>query len=360
MPENDLYGKLTKFAEESTNYRKWRREHTRVFGDLYGGAFPKNKEARLCLTAALVNLCQRDFERALPKLEVLEQVCDTEGDERAICYFKGLTYELLGCVPEMEAYYERLRPLPSVPPFLLSFHPYYRTAKFAQRDSECSKAMHYYEKAMEFYYGVPLDERGTSNASYIIYDIATLCLYMHEYGECERFLKLSYQYDSSLNAQREYVKAVLCAVRGEASECDRLLEKMSSGLKGHCQGMVSAVLEKRDPHYFAVEQDRSRYGNFWDSFSRDAKKIESMVDAGQREEACDLVSQKLTAALPFMMRSLACQIEGEGDLITVRCKNYRVKSLMAEHAALFAQKPEGLSRWDFVSVKEFEDFSRCE
>jgi len=356
--ENEIYEKLMKIVSESSNYRKWRRQHGAVFGGLYQDAFPKNKEARICLTAALTQISQRNFEKALPMLEVLEQICETEADEITVCYFKGLNYELLGRVPEMEACYERLRGFSQVPPFLLAFHPYYRTAKFAQRDSECSKSMYYYEKALEFYYGKPLDERGSSNASHIIYDIATLCLYRHDYEECDRFLKLSYQYDPSLNAQREYVKAVLCAIRGEKEECDRILSKMSPFLKEPCEAMVSAILSGRDPHYFAVAQDRSRYEEFWESFSAEARSLESLAEDGAMEEVCDLISQKLTKAMPFMQRSLACRMEPKGDRITVLCKNYRVRSLTAEHSALFARKPEGLSRWEFLSVEEFEDFSQ--
>lgn len=356
MNENNLFEALKKYALDSDNYKKWRKEHTKVFGNLFEDAFSQNEEAQICLTAALINISQREFDLAMPKLDMLEKICTTELDEIAIYYFKGLNYEMLGNEAMMAEYYEKLRNTSVIPKFILTLHPYYRTAKFAQRDSECSKSMYYYRKALEFYDGANPNPHVASIASHIIYDIATLCLYMHEYNECEHFLKASYQYDKSQNQHRDYVKAILLATQDKRDDCIKVLKTLNPFLRENCQAMTNAIFNGSDPHYCIVSQDRSLYEDFWASFLQDEATIKNMVVNDNIEEAQQNVSKKLTKALGFMKRTLDCRIEKRDDNIVISCKNYRVKSLIEEYSALFAIKPEKLSNWEFVSVKEFEIF----
>lgn len=356
MQENDFYDELKKYALDNDNYKKWRKEHTKVFGALFADAFSQSAEAQICLTAALINISQRRFDDAMPKLDMLEEMINDPCDEAAIYYFKGLNHEMLGNVEHMEEYYERLRSLPSVPKFVLSLHPYYRTAKFAQRDSECTKAMYYYRKALDFYRDVNVDTQMASIASHIIYDIATLCLYMHDYSQCEHFLEFSYKYDKSKNAQRDYVKAILLAVLGKREECEKLVNGLNLFLKGNCQSMTEAIFNGTDPHYCTVLQDRSQYEAFWQSFVNDADDFRRTIFEGNIAELEKSISVMLTRALGFMKRSLECRIEMIGETIVVRCKNYRVKTLIAEYEELFSQKPEELSDFVLLSVDEFECF----
>lgn len=86
---------------------------------------------------------------------------------------------MLGNESEMNEHYEKVRTSNFAFVFPLPFHPYYRTAKFAHKDSECSKAIFYYQKALEFYDGTAPDTKTKSAVSQIIYDIATIYLYMH-------------------------------------------------------------------------------------------------------------------------------------------------------------------------------------
>ena len=78
MNENNLFEALKKYALDSDNYKKWRKEHTKVFGNLFEDAFSQNEEAQICLTAALINISQREFDLAMPKLDMLEKICTTD------------------------------------------------------------------------------------------------------------------------------------------------------------------------------------------------------------------------------------------------------------------------------------------
>ena len=356
MNENDFYDELKKYALDNGNYKRWRQEHTKVFGDLFANAFSESEEAQICFTAALISISQRQFDKAMPKLDMLETMALNESDEAAIYYFKGLNHEMLGNEEYMEEYYEKLGCLPHTPKFVLAFHPYYRTAKFAQRDSECTKSMYYYRKALDFYRDVSLDPHVSSVASHIIYDIATLCLYMHEYDQCEHFLEFSYKYDKSQNAQRDYVKAILLALQGKRDECEKLVNKLNLFLKGNCQAMTEAIFNGTDLHYCVVPQNRSQYGAFRRSFENDADDFRAMASDGRYPELERSISAMLTRAFGFMKRTLECRVETVGETVVVKCKNYRVKTLIAEHKELFAMMPKELSDFAFLSVDEFESF----
>lgn len=347
---------LTKYALNSDNYKGWRKTHTGMFGRIFSHAFSENAEAQIHLTAALINISNRNFEGAMPKLDVLKDMCASDYDHAAVNYFTGLNYEMLGNESEMNKHYEKLKETDVSFVFPLPFHPYYRTAKFAQRDSECNKAISYYRKAVMIYDGMTPNKQINASVSHILYDIATVYLYMHNYSECERFLQLSVNYDSDVNSHRTYVTALLYAVRGEKDECRRLMSGLNDFLRENCEPMAEAILAGKDLHYCAVPQDRRGYADFWNYIVAHQTEIKSLVYGGKTDKAENIISDKLSSALAFMKRRIACKIEERDGVITVHCKNYYVKTLAAEYEALFAQKPDALNGWSFVSQDQLEKY----
>lgn len=350
---------MKKYALNNKNYSSWRKEHTKIFGDIFSCAFAENEEAQIHLTAALINISRRNFEEALTKLNILESVCTNDYDSAVVSYFLGLDHELLGNECLMNEYYGKLLDSRVSLDFPLPFHPYYRTAKFAQRDSECDRSMFYYRKALSFYDGVTdLNEKSRSMVSQIIYDIATLCLYVHEYAECERFLELSRTYDRSENQHRTYVTAILYAVLGKADESRKLLSSMNAFLRMNCEPMVEAILADKDPHYCIVKQDRAAYADFWNDFIAKRRELEKLIDSENFSKCQDAISDMLSPPLPFMKTRIACSVELSEGSITVLCKNYHVKTLIEEYGHLFAAKPQELDNWKFLSVSEFEKYTK--
>jgi hypothetical protein len=326
-----------------------------MFGEMFSRAFEGNDEAQIHLTAALINISQRNFEAAFPKLNVLESICASEYDEAVVSYFLGLNYELVGIEEKMVEYYEKLESSTVSLEFPIAFHPYYRIAKFAQRDSECSKALYYYRRALEIYDGRELNGKIKSSASQIIYDIATICLYMHEYDECEKYLRISEEYDPSENQQRNYVKAILYAVQNRISESNSLSEGMNRFFREYLDPMLSAIREGRDLHYCVCPQDRSEYDAFWTWMTDNRLRFEQLLES-ESDEAEKLISDKLTALMPFMKRRIDCRIEHNDDTATLYLKNYSVKTLMYEYEALISLKPQLMSNWTVKSVKWYEEY----
>ncbi len=353
----DYHELLKGYALNDKNYKAWRKEHTKIFGEIFSCAFTENEEAQIHLTAALINISQRNFEAAMLKLDILESICMNDYDCAVVNFFIGLNHELLGNENKMNEYYENLGCSNISFVFPLPFHPYYRTAKFAQRDSECSKAIFYYKKALSFYDGVTdLNAKNKSLISQIIYDIATLYLYMHKYDECEKFLSLSNTYDSSENQQRTYVTAILYAVQGRVNDSRNLLDTMSSFLRMNCEPMIEAITAKKDPHYCVVEQDKSAHTDFWNKLIEHKADLEKLVASKKNLDVQKNVSEILSTTLSFMKRQIACRIEASDVMITVYCKNYYVKTLIEEYESLFSIKPNELNNWRFVSVNEFENY----
>ncbi len=347
---------LKKYALKDSNYKKWRKEHTKMFGEIFSEAFKDNLEAQIHLTAALINISGRNFDAAFPKLNILEDVSISKYDRTVVNYFLGLNYELCGNEERMNYYYERLREQEVDFIFPLAFHPYYRTAKFAQRDSECSKSVYYYRKALSFYDGRTFDDKVSASASQIIYDIATVYLYMHEYEECERFLSRSEEINPLDNQQRNYVKAILFAVQNGFSESYSLAERMNRFFREYLDPMLDAIKENRDLHYCICDQDRSGYEEFWNWLTLNKEKLENLL-ASNIEEASRLISEKLTSTLSFMKRKLDCRIEHNEENATLYLKNYSVKTLMSEYEALISLKPKSFCDWNFVSVNWFENYT---
>lgn len=339
------------FEKLSENYEKWRVMHTQMFGAIFSDAFSEDQEAQLHLTAALIHISKRDFAGALPKLHLLDDRCRYPSDRAALDYFFGLDYELLGQEREMGTYYERLRVSDVSFVFPLAFHPYYRTAKFAQKDMEFAKSVAFYRKALAFYDSKDIAENAA--VGQIWYELATVYLTVHRYDACEQCLALSELYAQNEIPHRTYVKAVLYAVLGKQNESLALVGKLDPFLRTHCEPMVNAILAGTDLHYCVVGQDRTDYDAFWRKIVRNRKKISELITNGKIAEAENMLSAACSKTLAFMKRALACRLAVDGDKITVFCKNYCVKTLMCEYEALFAQKPTSLENWNFVSVRWF-------
>ncbi len=339
---------------KNKNYLAWRATHGKMFGEIFLGAFEESVAAQIQLTAALIDISKRQFDAAVPKLNELESLADTDADVAAIAYFSGLNSEMRECEGEMNSYYEKLLSLGVKFEFPLALHPYYRTAKFAQKASECGKALHYYRKALSFYDGIKPTRGMASTVSHLLYEAATVSLYMHSYDECKAFLDASELYDKSENQQRTYVRAVLCAARGDADGSRAFVSSLDEFLKERCEPLIGAILSGTDPHYCFAECDRSAYSDFWNNLATEANGLEEMIAKGNTGAAEKLINAMLSATFPFMNKELECRIECEGGTVTVLCKTYFTKTLAREQAQLFSAKPQQLANWDFVSTDQFE------
>lgn len=351
----DYFEQFKDYALNSKNYKNWRNEHTKVFGELFSLAFENNEDAQIQLTAALICISKQNFNASLPTLIALKEFCFNEFDEAVLAYFTGLNYEMMEKYNKMSEYYEIAR-MSNIPlKYPLYFHPYYRTAKFAQRKSECNKAIYYYQKALEFYNDQEKKDASPEIVSQIIYDVATIYTFIHKYEEAKKLIELSENYSSSENQHRDYISACLFALNGDFKSAKEKMNNMTPFLKQNCKIILDNIEAKSEKHYFSVPQDRSRYFDFIKTIDKSNEGLAQMLNEGKSNEAEAFMSNELTKTFSFADGDLKCRILLSKDEIIVKCKHYYSKTLMAEHEVLFSMANAKLSGWRFVSVDELEN-----
>ena len=353
MDINNFYDLMKEYALDNENYKKWRKMHGEAFGDVFLSAFDGNDEAQIRLTAALIKTTGRDFEGALSALIPLQYFCNNSFDEAVLCYFLGLHYEFLQNEEKMIEFYEKMQEYGQDFLFNIAFHPYYRTAKFAQRESECKKAIKYYKKALAFYDDKEKNRETLKISAQLYYEIATVYMYMHEYEKAGLFMGRSFECDKSPNPQRNYVLAILCALDEKYDMLKQLLDSLPGVLKMSCNQITGAIINKSDPHYCIATQDRGAYKEFWQNIKVREAEILNYIGNGEESKSQEVLSRYLTYTLGFMHKNLDCRIEKNGARIIVRCKDYYTKTLTAEYGALFSLKGDSLPDWEFTIVNEF-------
>lgn len=341
--------------KNNENYLKWRRIHAATFGDIFEDAFEGNSGAQVMLTSALIKITEKNTAPALEMLGQLMKLCDTDWDRATVSYFSGLCIEIAGDVKGAERFYDDLVSASVNFSFPNTFQPYYRTAKLYQQASECTKAINYYKKALSFYENASPTANNKRQASQIIYDIATVCLYSHQYALAQSYLELSREYCADINWQREYVQAILYALGGKTEQCSILTASMPELLKQSCVNIISAIESRSELHYFVVEQSGGDCGRFWSSLLREEKKLSTLILSDKTDEAESLISSLLSEHLSFAGRRLECRIEIDNGIAVVKCKNYFIKTLAYEYEKLFSHHPAELLNLRFVSVNEFGD-----
>lgn len=241
MDINEFYFLLHEYTLDNENYKKWREIHGKTFGDVFLSAFIESSEAQIHLTAALIRISKRDFDGGLAILLMLENVCFNNFDCFALSYFTGLCYEFLENEEQMNKYYEKMLKCDESHLFIIAFHPYYRTAKFAQRKSDNNKALYYYNKALGLYDGNETHNIKVENMSQIYCDMAAVYLSCGDYGKSWECIEKSSEYNSAENPQRNYLKAVLYAIEGKTRESKRIVDSLPDYLKANCEQIISSI-----------------------------------------------------------------------------------------------------------------------
>lgn len=242
MDIQEFFELFQEYALDNENYKKWREIHGKAFGDIFLSAFQQSQEAQLHLTAALIRISKRDFQGGLTILLMLENACIDDFDCFAIFYFIGLCYEFLENEEQMNKYYEKMAEYDEDAQFLVAFHPYYRTAKLAQRKSENEKALKYYNKALGLYSGNETNTGKKENMGQIYYDMGTVCLSCHDNAKAWENIEKSIKYSPAENPQRNYVTAILCATEGRMVQAHELVDGLPDYLKINCQQIISSLL----------------------------------------------------------------------------------------------------------------------
>jgi hypothetical protein len=272
-------------------------------------------------------------------------------------YFIGLDLEFMGKEEEMEERYDALKDLDCDLDLPLSFLPYYRTAKFAQREAENSKALYYYGKALQMFDGKKIASSAKTDISHILYDISTVYLYCHRYSDARRVLDISYKYSRKNDDNREFVSAILYAVEGDEKKCTKLLSSLSPIHRNAGMKTAKAILSKTEPHYFELEYDLgTKPIDFMMYVTEKGDMIGDLAEKGDVAVAQEMIGKMLSETFPYVGRTLECRIEKDGKNLLVKCKNYCIKTLGYDYRLLFEMANKIPHNIRFLSVEEFEKY----
>ena len=241
MDLNESYYSFQEYDSENEKLIKWREIHGNMFGKVFLSAFEDSPEAQNYLTVALIKISERSFNDGLSMLQMLEDLCFNDFDCFALYYFIGLCYEFLENEEEMNEYYKKMMEYDINYSFVIYFHPYYRTAKFAQRKSQNAKALSYYIKALELYSQKELDSEKLENMGQIYYDMATICLSCHDYEKSWDLIEKSQKCSPAENPERNYIMALLYAIEGKKDEAQKIVDSLPDYLKGNCEQLIAKI-----------------------------------------------------------------------------------------------------------------------
>lgn len=350
----DFYDSIKEYAKDSDGYAQWRKIHGEAFGRIFLSAFEENEDAQLFLTSALTAMSKKDFEKSEQILTYLYDLCNNDYDNAAICYFSGLNYEFKGEAEKMSRCYEELQSFGIAFHYNIIFHPYYRTAKLKAKEAECQTALSYYKKVLSFYNEKELNEEQKKIFAQVYSDMPAVFLYTHRYSEAIAYLKKSFTFDESDIEQRNFCIAILNAIEGREDEVREIIKKLSPLLSRACSIMTQNIMNNKDPHYCAVTVNRFAYLAAIKRFKTLSEEAVSLVKADRITEAEKKLSSFLTKLFPFMKRELACRIIKSDDCIIAECKNYYVRTLIAEYEYLFDVFNRTGDKLRLVSVNEYE------
>ena len=146
MKKETFAEKLARKSFESAAIQKSWQVHIQAFGPILEPAFTDNYQARIDLTAALNYISNREVDKGLKKLQLIENACSTDEDRAALLFCMGLCFEMANSKDDMVAYYREAGN------YGHGFYlPYLKIAKAAQNDAAFEIAEENYKKAIQFF-----------------------------------------------------------------------------------------------------------------------------------------------------------------------------------------------------------------
>lgn len=328
---------MAKKAFESEAFQRSWRVHAQAFAPLLDEAFSHSCVARVHLTNALNHLSRREVAPAFEKLKALEEVCSTDADHAAWCFFVGLGYELLGRAEDMCTFYRQANA------YGHGFYmPYMKVAKMAHDDGMHQVAAKDYLTA-----ALLLEKRrdaATTPALAACYlGCAASHVMMHQLSEAEAFLQRARdtQPDSRGSAG---IAALLHAARGEADAAQDMLAaaRRKGELAPDLEAMVRGMVQGTHPHFAAQPVLAHRIPLWWQRLAEQLETIERLLRAERGEEVFAMMSPQLQSIFPTGMDAPDYGLYmGERGLEVTLCHRFS-RTLQAGYEALLAACPEEL------------------
>lgn len=346
MKKMTLADKLAKKTFESAAIQKSWQGHMQAFGPILAPAFVDDYQTKTHLCAALNFISNRDLEKALKKLQPLQEKCETDADKTAWLFCMGLVFDMAGVTDVMVDFYQQAAQYGH-----RFYLPYLKVAKAAHIDGAFDVAAENYEIGIDcLRHGEYNDQTrvvlGSACSNY-----ASALTMMHRFEDAHAMLDASMDYMPVLPG-RSGTHAVLFAAEGNWEVVDAAmaaLESESAELYAQTKKVVDAIRDGTQPRFFTREIAAEDLEAFWTWFGETEGDIAACLAEERYDAAFAMVQPKLTALFFFMERNLDLAFQPTEEGIRVILADYYAVALRDGYEQLIAAKPETLENpWIFV------------
>ncbi len=345
MKKETLAEKIARAAYESDKFQKSWAVHQQVFGPILEPAFVGNYQVRVHLADALNKISRGDIKGGLEKLSPLQQSCETDEDKAAWLYFMGLCFERAGAVEPMLEYYQEAGH------YAHRFYlPYLRVAKQAHNDRVFEAAEKNYRRAIGCFDGAAMDGQSRMALASAYTNLGSCLTMMHRYEEAAEAFEMS---EKILEKQpgRSAGLAVLCAVQGDRSSVEVLLEETAREapqMLEETKKLTTEILDGKHPHFYSVEIDQAAVETFCQWFVQNQESLRRMLSEENYDEMFEMLQAAIVPMVPFLQRSPELGIEPEADSCKIIFADFFVVSLREAYERVIQNMPAELGEfWHF-------------
>ena len=346
MKKMTLADKLAKKTFESAAIQKSWQGHMQAFGPILAPAFVDDYQTKTHLCAALNFISSRNLEKALKKLQPLQEKCETDADKAAWLFCMGLVFDMAGVMGPMVDFYQRAAQ------FGHRFYlPYLKVAKAAHMDGAFDVAAENYECGIDCLRHGEYNDQARVMLGSACSNYASALTMMHRFEDAHAMLDASMDYMPVLPG-RSGTHAVLFAAEGNWEVADAAmaaLEKESAELYAQTKKVVDAIREGTQPQFFTREIAAEDLAAFWAWFGETEGDIAQCLAEDSYDIAFAKVQPKLKELFPFMERELDLAFRPTEEGIEVTLADYYAVALRDGYEKLIAAKPDTLvNPWIFV------------
>ena len=346
MAKESLANKMARKAFYRNDVQQSWKTHIQAFGPILKPAFAENFQAKIHVTAALNHISKGNLPQALPKMQQLQNFCETDADKSMLLFLFGLYCERAGNQEQMAAYYDAANRCGHG--FYL---PWLKVAKFHLAASNYAPAEECFRNAIACFDAAALSDGDKIILGSAYANLATCLTMLHRYEDAWTALRNSEAICPDAPG-RDAAAAVLHALRGEKEQAEACVVALGGHAPEAAQAVaasVARILDGTDPLFFPVAVDAENIAGFWTWFAGYEAQLKTHLDAQQYDEGLTPVAKALLEAFPFLENIPNVGLGKNDKGYVLELKDYYAVGIVNAYEHLTAACPQEIKdRWQFV------------
>ena len=346
MAKESLATKMARKAFYRNDVQQSWKAHIQAFGPILKPAFQENYQAKIHLTAALNHISKGNLPQALPKMQMLQNFCQTDADKAALLFIFGVYCETAGNQDQMAAYYDAANHCGH------SFYlPYLKVAKYFLAAADYAPAEENFRKAISCFEAAALSDADKLILGSAWANLASCLTMLHRYEDAWTALENSRTLCPEAPG-RAAAEAVLHALKGDAAQvdaCIAILEAHSPEAVESVRQSTAKILAGTDPLFFTVSVEEEKMAAFWQWYAGYENELKTLLDGEKYEEGLTPVAKQLLEAFPFLENIPNVGLGKNDKGYVLELKDYYAIGVVDAYEKLIAACPEDIkTRWQFA------------